>query len=57
MLSIAAKVHYIVSWQGQSTIEEVKQIAEEYGWDVDETDIENVLFFLEELGLVTTNES
>lgn len=57
MLSIAAKVHYIISWQGQSTIEEVKQIAEEYGWNVDEGDIESVLSFLKELGLVTTDES
>lgn len=56
-LSIAAKVHYIVSWEGQSTVEEVRQIAKEYGWNVGEEDIENVLSFLIGLGLVTTDES
>ena len=54
-LSIAAKVHYIVSWQGENTVEEVNQVAEEYGWDVGEDDIESVLSFLEKLGLVTTD--
>lgn len=56
-LSIAAKVHYIVSWEKQSNLEEIKQIAKEYGWNVDETDIESVLSFLEELGLVPTDGS
>lgn len=56
-LSIAAKVHYIISWQGESTVEEVKQVAEEYGWDLDKDDIESILFFLEALSLVTTDES
>ena len=56
-LAIAAKVHYIVNWRGKSTIGEVKQVAEEYGWDVDKEDIENVLSFLTGLDLVTTDES
>ena len=56
-LSIAAKVHYIVSWEGQSTVKQVKQVAEEYGWDVSTEDITSILSFLEELGFVTTDES
>jgi uncharacterized protein YwgA len=56
-LSIAAKVHYIVNWKEESTIEEIKQIAKEYKWKVSDEDIESVLFFLEELGLVTTEKS
>ena len=56
-LSIAAKVHYIVNWREKSTIKEVRQVAEEYGWEVDDKDIEGVLSFLKKLGLVTTDES
>lgn len=56
-LSIAAKVHYIVSWQGQSTLEEIRQVAKKYGWDMAEEDVENVLSFLTELKLVTIDES
>ena len=56
-LSIAAKVHYIVNWRGKSTIGEVRQVAEEYGWDVSPEDIESVLSFLTKLELVTTDES
>ncbi len=48
-LSIAAKVHYIVSWEGNSTVEEVEQIAKEYRWNVPKEDIESVLSFLDEL--------
>ena len=56
-LSIAAKVHYIVNWRKKGTIKEVRQVAEEYGWEVDDKDIEGVLSFLAELELVTTDES
>ena len=56
-LSIAAKVHYIVSWEGQSTLKEVRQVAKEYDWDVSTEDIASILSFLEELELVTTDES
>ena len=56
-LSIAAKVHYIVDWRGESTIEGVKRVAGEYEWKVSEEDIEGVLSFLTELGLVTPDES
>lgn len=56
-LSIAAKVHYIVSWEGQSTVEQIRQIAKEYKWELDENAIESVLSFLKGLKLVTTDES
>ena len=55
-LSIAAKVHYIVDWRKKDTMEEVKQVAGEYGWNVGEN-IESVLSFLTKLGLVTPDES
>ena len=56
-LSIAAKVHYIVNWREKSTVEEVRQVAKEYGWDVSEEDIESVLSFLTELDLVSAAEA
>ena len=56
-LSIAAKVHYIVDWEGEKSAEEVLQIAEEYGWSFTLEDIKNVLSFLTRLGLVTVDES
>ena len=56
-LSIAAKVHYIVNWKEEGTIEEIKQIAKEYDWKVEKEDIESVLSFLKGLGLVTTDKS
>lgn len=57
-LSIAAKVHYIVSWErnGPLTLTQVQQIAKEYNWKLDEEDIKNVLSFLTHLGLVTPDE-
>ena len=56
-LSIAAKVHYIINWRKKGTIEEVKQVAKEYNWDVAEKDIGSVLSFLTALGLVVTDKS
>ena len=54
--SIAAKVHYIVSWEGNGplTLTQIQQIAEEYGWDVSTEDIKSVLSFLKG---ITTDES
>jgi len=56
LLSIAAKVHYIVDWEGEKTVEEVLRIAKAYGWDFTEEDIAKVLSFLTELGLITAEE-
>lgn len=52
-LSIAAKVHYIVNLQGRATRKQIKETAEGYGWDIDESEINNVLSFLEHLKLVS----
>ena len=52
-LSIAAKVHYIVNQQGRVTRKQIKKTAEGYGWDIDESEINNVLTFLEHLKLVS----
>jgi uncharacterized protein YwgA len=57
LLSIAAKVHYIIDWEGEKSVKEVCQTAKEYGWDFTEKDIAKVLSFLTEMGLVTTDES
>jgi len=56
LLSIAAKVHYIIDWKGEKSVKEVCQTAKEYGWDFTEKDIESVLSFLKGLELVTTDE-
>lgn len=56
LLSIAAKVHYIVDWGGGKSVKEVCQTAKEYGWDFTKKDIAEVLSFLTELELVTTDE-
>lgn len=52
-LSIAAKVHYILSEKGEATTEQVRQIASDYGWKLSESDIEKVLSFLEALSLIS----
>ena len=56
LLSIAAKVHYIVDWEGEKSVKEVCQTAKEYGWDFTEKDIKKVLSFLMKLKLVKTKE-
>lgn len=56
-LSIAAKVHYIVDWREERTIESVKRVAKEYGWNMEEADIESVLSFLTGLELIATDKS
>ena len=52
-LSIAAKVHYIVRQQGSATRKQIRETARDYGWDIDENDVNNVLSFLENLSLVS----
>ena len=51
-LSIAAKIHYIVDWEGEKKAEEVLQTAKEYGWEFTLKDIKKTLSFLTELELV-----
>ena len=52
-LSIAAKVHYIVKQQGRVTRRQIRETAGDYGWDIYENDVNNVLSFLENLSLVS----
>ena len=55
-LSIAAKVYYIVNRQGRTTTEQIQEVAKEYGWDIDDSQIENVRSFLEDLSLISVGE-
>lgn len=52
-LSIAAKVHYIVKQQGRVTRKQIRETAEDYGWDIDEEDVKNVLSLLADLNLIS----
>ena len=52
-LSIAAKVHYIVNQQGSATREQIREIAERYGWNIRNSQIEKVLSLLENLSLIS----
>ena len=56
-LSIAAKVYYIVNRQGRATTEQIQEVAKEYGWDIGDSQIEDVRSFLEELSLVSVGGS
>ena len=56
MLSIAAKVYYIVNRQGRTTTEQIQEVAKEYDWDIDDSQIENVRSFLEDLSLISVAE-
>ena len=51
-ISIAAKVYFIVSGLGETTIEQVKNQAQSLGWDISEDSILDVIEYLETLGLV-----
>ena len=53
LLSIAAKVCYIVKKEQRTTTSQVRQIAQEYGWDLNMPQIENVRSFLQELSLIS----
>ena len=55
-LSIAAKVYYIVNRQGRPTTGQIQEVAKEYGWDIDDLQIENVRSFLEDLSLISVEE-
>ena len=55
-LSIAAKVYYIVNRQGRTTTEQIQEVAKEYNWNIDDSQIENVSSFLEDLSLISVGE-
>ena len=52
-ISIAAKVHFILSDQGEATSAQIREQAESLGWNVSASDIKRVVKSLENLGLVT----
>ena len=56
-LSIAAKVHYIVNHQGSATRKQIRETAVGYGWDINESQIQDVLSFLEALSLISVGET
>ena len=55
-LSIAAKVHYIVNRQGKATPEQIQEVAKEYKWDINDSDIKGVLSFLKALSLISVQK-
>ncbi len=55
-LSIAAKVHYIVNRQERATPDQIRQVAKEYDWEIDNPDIEGVLSFLKALSLISVGK-
>ena len=57
MLSIAAKVYYIVNQQGSATPEQIRKVAKEFGWSIEDPDIESVLSFLKALSLISVEKS
>ena len=54
LLSVAAKVHFIVSEHGRATVEKVQQRAKELGWKVSTAEIDQVVNYLKHLDLVAT---
>ena len=52
LLSSAAKVHYILSEHGIATVSEIRSLAEEHGWNLRPHQMDDVVSFLEQVGLV-----
>ena len=52
-ISIAAKVHFILSDQGGASSGQIRKQAKSLGWNVSEKDIKEVIESLNSLGLVT----
>ena len=51
-ISVAAKVHFILSDQGEATVEQIRQQANDLGWNFPEEDVDRVVNYLERLELV-----
>ena len=56
-LSIAAKVYYIVNRKGSATTDQIREIAKEYGWEINHSQVENVRSFLEGLSLISRQKT
>ena len=52
-ISIAAKVHFILSDQGESTSEQIRDEANDLGWNFSPQSIDRAVKYLEHLDLVT----
>ncbi len=52
LLSIAAKVHFIVAEQGRATGGDIRRRAKELGWDISKDQLSQVVSYLESLDLV-----
>ena len=57
LLSVAAKVHFIVSGQGRATRQEIMDLAKRLGWKISEKQIRQVVGYLEALELVAVEIS
>jgi len=54
-LSIAAKTYYLLDKKrGRAKFSEIGEMAREFGWSVDESEIEKASYFLEKIELVET---
>ncbi len=57
-LSIASKVHYIIKVKESATPEQIRQTAQKYGWQISDSDIEEVSSFLQDRSLISvTNKA
>lgn len=55
-LSIASKVHYITKVKERATTKQIRQTAQEYGWQVSGSDIEEVSSFIQALPLISVTD-
>ena len=53
VLSIAAKVHFIVALKGRAAVNDIVREASSLGWNVSEVQISSVVDYLQQIGLVT----
>ena len=51
-ISIAAKVHFIVSDQGKATVDQIQEMAGSLGWNISEDSVNRVVEYLKQLELV-----
>ena len=57
LLSVAAKVHFIVSGQGRATRQEIMDLAKRLGGEISEKQVRQVVGYLERLELVAVDAS
>jgi uncharacterized protein len=53
LLPVAAKVHFILAENGGGTVDQIRQRASELGWSLSDTDVNEVISYLQRLRLVT----